>query len=129
MLRRILVWAGIMLLGIGSLQAARPQGPSTPAAAPASQYRAVLNRYCATCHNEKLKTAGLLLDKADVANVPAGAEIWEKVIRNCAVMPCRLPACRDRIKPRTIPLLSTWRRRLIARPLPSPIRAGRRCIG
>ena len=40
-----------------------------------------MNKYCITCHNEKLKTAGLLLDKLDVENVPAGAETWEKVIR------------------------------------------------
>ena len=33
-----------------------------------------------TCHNEKLKTANLLLDKADAAQVFNSAETWEKVI-------------------------------------------------
>jgi hypothetical protein len=58
----------------GALHAAQPGSP-------AAEYRAVLNRYCFTCHNEKVKTAGLGLDKMDLANVPAGAEIWERVIR------------------------------------------------
>src|SRR5262249_18336112 len=41
-----------------------------------------MNRLAVTCHNEKLKTAGLMLDKIDIDNnVPAGAEVWEKVIR------------------------------------------------
>ncbi|MBF8305299.1 MAG: hypothetical protein HW398_487, partial [Acidobacteria bacterium] len=52
---------------------------STPAT-PAS-YSALLNRYCVVCHNERLKTAGLLLDKMDVAKVSAGPEVWEKVVR------------------------------------------------
>ena len=43
--------------------------------------RALLNQYCVTCHNEKLKTAGLLLDNADPANVSLDAETWEKVVR------------------------------------------------
>ena len=81
MLRTILGWMGIAWVGVGLLPTVKGQQPSDPAAAPASQYRAVLNRYCVTCHNEKLKTANLMLDKLDVANVPAGPEAWEKVIR------------------------------------------------
>ena len=34
-----------------------------------------------TCHNERAKTAGLSLDTADLADVPANAEVWEKVVR------------------------------------------------
>jgi len=41
----------------------------------------VIGKYCATCHNAKLQTAGLVLDPASVTNAPAGAERWEKVIR------------------------------------------------
>ena len=60
---------------VGWLQAAR-QEPASPNPSPASQQRALLNRYCVTCHNERLKTAGLLLDKMDVEQVSAGAEVW-----------------------------------------------------
>src|SRR5580693_3201531 len=42
---------------------------------------AVLDRYCVTCHNQKLKTAGLQLDKMDLAHVGEQAEAWEKVVR------------------------------------------------
>jgi cytochrome c5 len=55
--------------------------PAAPAAPAASPQRALLDKYCVTCHNQKLLTAGLALDKADVTNVPAGAQVWEKVVR------------------------------------------------
>ena len=78
MLRTIVALLAIGLASGGWLQAAR-QEPSNPS--PASQQRALLNRYCVTCHNERLKTAGLLLDKMDVEQVSAAAEVWEKVVR------------------------------------------------
>src|ERR1700731_4655611 len=94
MLRKLLGFVVLMLAGIGSLQPAQQQERSVPTPTPATQYRAVLNRYCVTCHNEKLKTAGVLLDKMDVENAPAGAEVWEKVIRKLrtsAMPPAGLP--------------------------------------
>ena len=48
-------------------------------AAPAD--RALLDKYCVTCHNDKLKTGGLTLEKIDVEHVGDGAEVWEKVVR------------------------------------------------
>ena len=64
------------------LQAAGAQTqPAAPAPPAASSQRALLDKYCVTCHNQKLLTAGLALDKADVTNVPAGAQVWEKVVR------------------------------------------------
>ncbi len=44
-------------------------------------YREVLDKYCVTCHNQRLKTAGLTLDNMDLAKVSAQAEVWEKVVR------------------------------------------------
>src|SRR3989449_2898343 len=55
--------------------------PSTGAAAPVSGHRQVIDRYCVTCHNQKLKTAGLMLDEADIARPAAAGEVWEKVVR------------------------------------------------
>jgi hypothetical protein len=83
----------LVLAGAGYLQAASPQS-STPVESPASPHRAVLNRYCVTCHNEKLKTAGLILEKIDLENVPAAAPIWEKVVRKLrtgAMPPAGMP--------------------------------------
>ncbi len=70
------------------------QQASGPAPSAASSHRTLLNRYCVTCHNEKLKTAGLMLDKMDVERVPASAEVWEKVIRKLrtsAMPPAGMP--------------------------------------
>ena len=63
----IIFWAGI----------AFSQTTGTPASTP----RALLDQYCVTCHNEKLKTAGLTLDKMDPARVSDNTEAWEKVVR------------------------------------------------
>jgi hypothetical protein len=41
----------------------------------------MLDTYCVACHNERTKTAGLALDSADLANLPANVESWEKVVR------------------------------------------------
>src|SRR5262245_29096898 len=81
MLRTILAWAALTLLAGGPLRAAQARQPSSPASAPGQRFSADLNKYCVTCHNERQKTAGLMLDRMDLGNVPAGAEVWEKVIR------------------------------------------------
>ena len=47
----------------------------------ATRERALLNQYCVTCHNQKLKTADLELDKLDTAHVADHAEKWELVVR------------------------------------------------
>ena len=53
----------------------------TSSAAPTLSPRAVLDRYCVTCHNERLRTAGLALDTVDPERVGDNAEVWEKVVR------------------------------------------------
>ena len=82
-------WLGVAFVVAGSVLFAAQQ-PSTPVPlpsaqsvpAPSAQYGAVLDRYCVTCHNERLKTAGLILSNTnvDVSNPTAHAEIFEKVI-------------------------------------------------
>jgi mono/diheme cytochrome c family protein len=54
---------------------------TTPAAAPMAGPRAVLDQYCVTCHNTRLKTAGLALDTLDLARVGDHADVWETVAR------------------------------------------------
>ena len=48
---------------------------------PAPVDRALLDRYCVTCHNGRLRTGGLALDDLDVTDVAAHAETLEKVVR------------------------------------------------
>jgi mono/diheme cytochrome c family protein len=80
----------IVSLGIQARPSAQQPAPPAKSAQPsspigavsaASSQRQTLDRYCVTCHNQRLVTAGLKLDDADVANPGAGAEIWEKVVR------------------------------------------------
>jgi cytochrome c551/c552 len=61
--------SGLLLLLAGSL------------CAQTSPQHALINQYCVTCHNERAKTAGLLLDKLDIDHAGDHAEAWEKVIR------------------------------------------------
>jgi mono/diheme cytochrome c family protein len=49
-------------------------------AAPPDNYRALVDRYCVTCHNQKTNTAGLALDRISLEDIPANAAVWEKVI-------------------------------------------------
>jgi cytochrome c5 len=51
------------------------------ASAAAGEEEDVLTYYCFTCHNDQAKKGGLMLDRMDVHNIPAGAQTWEKVIR------------------------------------------------
>jgi hypothetical protein len=46
-----------------------------------AQDRALLDKYCVGCHNQKAKTAGLMLDTLDFSHPGDHAEIWEKVVR------------------------------------------------
>ena len=72
----------IAAMGMLAAQTASSQPPPGPAqVADASAERALLNQYCVTCHNQKLKTADLELDKLDTAHVADHAEKWELVVR------------------------------------------------
>src|SRR4051795_8849177 len=52
---------------------------AVPSHAPAAIDRALLDQYCVTCHNERLKTGGLSLEKLDVTQVAAHADVLEKI--------------------------------------------------
>ena len=71
---RLIAIAGVIAIAItaGYTGVARSQEP------------ALLNQYCVTCHNQRLKTGNLVLEKLDpthAAESSATSETWEKVIR------------------------------------------------
>ena len=93
----VILAAGAVILATGSAvetSSARhgpephpPRPAATQAPAPAAEPtpvtpRAVLDRYCITCHNDRLRTGGLTLDAAsvDAADPSRHADVWEKVI-------------------------------------------------
>jgi hypothetical protein len=49
--------------------------------APAAQTQATLDKYCTTCHNTRLQTGGLALDRMAVARAADASDTWEKVAR------------------------------------------------
>jgi hypothetical protein len=86
---RVSPFISIGLLSATRLLLAAPLPGQTPA-----PQRALLDKYCVTCHNAKTKVGGLSLDKLDIANVSHDAEVWEKVIRKLrtgAMPPLGLP--------------------------------------
>src|SRR6185436_1493877 len=51
------------------------------AARAGAQPSAVVNRYCVTCHNQRLKTAKLELDKLDLTHPEKAPLAWERAVR------------------------------------------------
>ena len=66
--------------GAGLVGASLLMGPTSAQQTGGTSPRVVFDKYCITCHNEKLHTAGLALDKLDLNDSGANAEKLEKVI-------------------------------------------------
>ena len=69
---------------VASVVPAHAQPAALAGSTGVAQAEAVLDRYCVTCHNGRLRTAGLALDALDtlgVEQVGEHAEAWEKVVR------------------------------------------------
>ncbi|HEY7171012.1 MAG TPA: DUF1592 domain-containing protein [Vicinamibacterales bacterium] len=91
MLKTTIVGGALLAIGVAAVayiqvvqaqdRSAVKQVPSAAAAAVRVPDRAVVDRYCVTCHNDRLKTGGLSLDKVDLADAGANSELLEKVVR------------------------------------------------
>ncbi len=71
-------WAALFSVLTFALAAAAAQAQPQPGANP---NQALINRYCVTCHNQRLKTAKLELDRLDVTHPEKDALLWERAIR------------------------------------------------
>jgi mono/diheme cytochrome c family protein len=60
----------------GHLSAQQKSAPANAASG-----RALLDKYCVTCHNARLKTANLTFDKMDLSHVADDGAVWEKAVR------------------------------------------------
>ena len=69
--------------------------------------QATIGRYCVTCHNDRLRTAGLVLEGLDLSTVGEHAETWEKVVTKLRTrtMP---PVGRPRPVADTYDTLAAW---------------------
>ena len=54
---------------------------ASPVPPQSSMHGEMVNQYCVSCHNNKLKTAGLTLEDRDFSKIADDAELWEKVLR------------------------------------------------
>jgi hypothetical protein len=73
-----LLW--IIVVGYRFVGADLQVGPPAPSAQSVADDGALVKQYCLGCHNERAKQGGLVLD-ADLTNVAANAERWEKAVR------------------------------------------------
>jgi mono/diheme cytochrome c family protein len=68
---------GARYVNARALQTAAPAAsPATPALSTSDFF----SKYCVTCHNDRLKTAGLQLDSLDVNHVAENAQLLEKIV-------------------------------------------------
>jgi mono/diheme cytochrome c family protein len=80
------VWTAAVCFAVSASTSATAQsGTVAPSTAPTSAGAVtpagdLVASYCVSCHNERLKTGNLALDKADARQVANSAETWEKVI-------------------------------------------------
>jgi mono/diheme cytochrome c family protein len=85
-LRVLALACGLVALGLGawswepSALAAQAPAARAAAAAPAAP-EAVLTRYCVTCHNERLKIGGFVIDPSQLTVAGEHADSWEKVVK------------------------------------------------
>jgi mono/diheme cytochrome c family protein len=80
-----LVAACTIAAAAGVPAAARQLAGASPSASPATRRTAgpdaLLQQYCIGCHSGRTPAAGLVLDRLDINDVSAHADVWEKVVR------------------------------------------------
>jgi mono/diheme cytochrome c family protein len=69
------VWAS------ASGSGAQAQGAASTASTSSTLSRSLLDTYCVACHNQRVKTADVAFDTADLTDVSKDAELWEKAAR------------------------------------------------
>ncbi len=90
---RLLLTVGALVAGASAFVAAAGQTAAKPAVRPVAQAAkahaaevaapdfAMINQYCITCHSERMKSGGLVLEKRDPSKIGAEAEMWERVAK------------------------------------------------
>ncbi|NOT63660.1 MAG: DUF1592 domain-containing protein, partial [Acidobacteria bacterium] len=83
MFKRKFLQTGIALLAGGWLVAGWQSAPHAQRRTPVvtAAQRALIADYCVSCHNQKKKTAGIVLEGLDFTRVANQADLWEKVLR------------------------------------------------
>jgi mono/diheme cytochrome c family protein len=80
----VAVTCGVLLVAVAVVpRAAGPQDAPRPAPRrpAADQHKAVVDKYCVTCHNARVRSGNLALDDIDFDDLSANADVIEKVLR------------------------------------------------
>jgi mono/diheme cytochrome c family protein len=79
-MKTLLVVAALLLLEAGFTRV-ETQNAQTPVARATSSEKALIDRYCVTCHNQRAKIGGLALEGLDLTAAGREPQTWEKVVR------------------------------------------------
>ena len=118
----------VIAAAIGTALICATAGAGQPAAgqtgAPHDSHRQLLDRYCVTCHNDRLETGGLSLQSMDMANVAGDAAVWERVVSKlrAGAMP---PQPRPRPAPSAYDGFRAWLETELDRAAAADLRPGR----
>ena len=81
-MRPFILAAALLLLGVLVARVETQTAPPTAVRSTTSGTpQGVIDRYCATCHNARMRAGGLALDAVDVAAADRDPQLWEKVVR------------------------------------------------
>jgi uncharacterized protein DUF1592/uncharacterized protein DUF1588/uncharacterized protein DUF1585/uncharacterized protein DUF1587/uncharacterized protein DUF1595 len=73
------------LLAAGFVLTVEAQPSRVSAQPPDAAHRALVTRYCVSCHNDRLKSGGLALHEVVTQDMGRHPEVWEKVVRKLRV--------------------------------------------
>src|SRR5262245_3682311 len=70
----------VVLAGLVAIVGESSRLYAQASASDSSAHRGFLARHCTSCHNQRLKTAGLALDRLNLSAVGEQVAVWEKVV-------------------------------------------------
>jgi hypothetical protein len=70
--------------------------------------RALLDKYCVTCHNQRAKTAGLMFDQMDLGHVAQDSAVWERAVRKLRAGMMPPPGASARPDPAAVNTFVNW---------------------
>jgi hypothetical protein len=117
----MLAAAALSMIAVGAMDL-QTAGVSAAAAPDTPFSRDLIDKYCVTCHSERLKTGGLSLERLDPANVSHDGQVWEKVVRKLETRTMPPPGARrpdeSAYREFTARLVEDLDRSAVARPHP-----------
>ena len=71
----------VFVWGVGERAEASERQSQAGESEGAGVHQAVLDRYCLTCHNDRMQTGSLTLEGVELGSLQDATEVWEKVLQ------------------------------------------------